>query len=458
VTRVSAELLALGISHKTAPVALRERLALQERQAVAFVEALVADEPLSEAVAISTCNRTELYVVAANHVAGETAALGALARLGDIRPTELAGSGVYALRNCDAARHLYRVTSGLESMIVGENEVQGQVRRAYERALEAGTTGPLTNRLFGAALATGKRVRTETALATGPSSLSSVAVELARQVIGDLAHRRVLVLGAGETAELTARPLAERGAEPVFVASRRHQRALALAARHAGRAVDFDALPAELERTDIVVAATASPHAIVGPEELGVVMEARAGRPLLIVDLAVPRDIDPACSTLPGVTLYDIDDLHAVIVRNRSVRRAEARRAEAIIEEEIQRFARWLGTLDAVPTIAALRQRADEVVEHVLRENAGRWETLSPRDRARVEAVARSVASRLLHEPTVRLKRNDGDRAHARLQVLRELFALDEPVADAPSADASAEVRELRRRSSQGGRALPDPD
>ena len=147
------------------------------------------------------------------------------------------------------------------------------------------------------------------------------------------------------------------------------------------------------------------------------------------------------------MTLYDIDDLHAVIMRNRSVRRAEARRAEAIIEEEIQRFARWLGTLDAVPTIAALRQRADEVVEHVLRENAGRWETLSPRDRARVEAVARSVASRLLHEPTVRLKRNEGDRAHARLEVLRELFALDEPVADATSSDASAEVRELRRPS-----------
>jgi glutamyl-tRNA reductase len=444
---VSAELLALGLSHKTAPVALRERVALQEGQAVDFVRALVDGDPIAEAVAISTCNRTELYVVAGDAVAGETAALGALARLGDIRPTELAGSGVYSLRNCDAARHLYRVTSGLESMIVGENEVQGQVRRAYESALGAGTTGPLTNRLFAAALATGKRVRTETALATGPPSLSSVAVELARQVLGDLEDRSVLVLGAGETAELTARPLADRGARPVFVASRRHQRALALAERHGGRAVGFDRLPAELEAADIVVAATASPHAIMGPEELGVVMEARAGRPLLAIDIAVPRDVDPDCSALPGVTLYDIDDLQAVIARNRSVRKAEARRAEAIIEEEIQRFAKWLGTLDAVPTIAALRRRADEVVEHVLGENAGRWETLSPRDRERVEAVARSVASRLLHEPTLRLKRNEGDRAHARLQVLRELFALDEPVPEAAEEPGPAEVRELRRRS-----------
>jgi glutamyl-tRNA reductase len=149
------------------------------------------------------------------------------------------------------------------------------------------------------------------------------------------------------------------------------------------------------------------------------------------------------------VTLYDIDDLQAVVARNRSVRRAEARKAEEIIEEEIQRFARWLGTLEAVPTIAALRQRADEVVEHVLRENSGRWDTLSPRDRDRIEAVARAVASRLLHEPTLRLKRNEGDRAHARLQVLRELFALDEPVVDEPAADAAADVRELRRRSSE---------
>jgi glutamyl-tRNA reductase len=445
---VSGELLALGVSHKTAPVALRERLSLTDDAAAEFVRELVATEPISEAVAISTCNRTELYVVADDAVAGETAALGALAQLGDIRPTELAGSGVYSLRNCDAARHLYRVTSGLESMIVGEAEVQGQVRRAYEDALAASTTGPLTNRMFGAALATGKRVRTETALATGPASLSSVAVELARQVLGDLEGRSVLVLGAGETAELTARPLADRGALPVFVASRRHTRARALAERHGGRAVGFDALPAELESTDIMVAATASPHAIVGAEELGLVMQAREGRPLLLVDIAVPRDVDPACSALPGVTLYDIDDMQAVIARNRSVRRAEARKAEEIIEEEIQRFARWLGTLDAVPTVAALRQRADEVVEHVLRENSGRWETLSPRDRERVEAVARSVASRLLHEPTLRLKRNEGDRAHARLQVLRELFALDEPAAEAP-ADTPAEVRELRRRSSE---------
>jgi glutamyl-tRNA reductase len=405
----------------------------------------VADGPLSEAVAISTCNRTELYVVAANHVAGETAALGSLARLGDIRPTELAGSGVYALRNCDAARHLYRVTSGLESMIVGENEVQGQVRRAYEGALEAGTTGPLTNRLFGAALATGKRVRTETALASGPPSLSSVAVELARQVLGDLAGRTVLVLGAGETAELTARPLAERGATPAFVASRRHERAIALAARHGGRAVGFDALPAELEAADIVVAATASPHAIVGPEELSLVMEARAGRPLLIIDLAVPRDIDPACAELPGVTLLDVDGLQRQVARHQLVRRTEARKAEGIVEDEIQAFAGWLGSLEVMPTLTALRTRADDVVSGLLAENEGRWESLSAADRERVEKLARTAVSRLLHEPTVRVRQLDAEHRHARLSLLRELFGLDEQPAAAERGEGG-EVRPLRRR------------
>jgi glutamyl-tRNA reductase len=442
-----SELLALGISHKTAPVALRERLALPDGRAVEFVRELVAEEPISEAVAISTCNRTEVYIVAADPVAGETAALGALARLADIRPTELAGSSVYSLRNCEAARHLYRVTSGLESMIVGEAEVQGQVKRAYEAALEAGTTGPLTNRLFGAALATGKRVRTETAIATGSSSVSSTAVELARQVLGDLSDRDVLVLGAGETAELTARALSERGVKTVFVASRRQERALALAERFGGRAVGFDAFPAEMERADIVVAATASPHAIVGPEELEFVMAARAGRPLLLIDIAVPRDIDPACSALPGVTLYDVDDLQAVVARNQSVRKAEARKAEGIIDEEIQRFARWLGTLEVVPTITALRQRADEVIEHVLGENESRWESLSQRDRARVETVARAVAARLLHEPTLRLKRAEGEGVHGRLQLLRELFALDDAPPEAPAPEQPrGEVHELHRR------------
>jgi glutamyl-tRNA reductase len=442
-----SELLALGISHKTAPVALRERVALTEGRAESFLRELVADAEVHEAVAISTCNRTEIYLVVGDPVEAETRVLGMLARQADIRPTELAES-IYGQRNCDAARHLYRVTAGLESMIVGEAEVQGQVKRAYELALGAGVTGPLSNRLFAAALATGKRARSETAIAERRVSLSSVAVDLVRDTLGDLASRRVVILGTGETSELTARALSAQGVETTFVANRRREHAHGLAARFGGRVVGFDELPRELGLADIVLASTASQHTLVGHDELATVMRERDGRPLLVIDIAVPRDVDPLCAELPGVTLHDIDDLQAVVERNLRVRQSEAQRAEAIVEEEIQRFAGWLGSLEVMPTVAALRARGEAIAAGVLAENAGRWESLSARDRERVEAVARTVVNRLLHEPTVRMKRTGGDRTHARLQVLRELFGLDdaaEPAApDEAGEDATAaEVREL---------------
>jgi len=436
------ELLLLGTSHKTAPLALRERVAMPDGRAETFLRELAAHPEIREAVVLSTCNRTELYVVVSDPVEAETTVLGMLARQAELRPTELI-DGIYSQRNCDAARHLYRVTSGLESMIVGEAEVQGQVKRAYEAALAARTTGPLTNKLFRAALATGKRVRTDTAIGAGGASVASVAVEAARAALGELASRHVLIIGAGETAELTARALSEQGVSTMFVANRRRERAIALAQRFGGSTIAFDGLPAELERADIVVASTASPHAILGAEELAVVTAARAGRPLLLLDLAVPRDIDPDCAALPGVTLVDIDGLQAQVARTHSERRIEARRAEGIVEEEIQAFAGWLGTLEVLPTIAALRERADALVADLLAENDPRWESLSARDRERVEAMLRAAVKRLLHEPTQRVKALGSERRHARLSLLRELFGLDEP----PAAERpAAEVRELPRR------------
>ncbi|HEY8865347.1 MAG TPA: glutamyl-tRNA reductase, partial [Solirubrobacteraceae bacterium] len=267
----AAEVLLLGISHKTAPVALRERLAFGEQRAADFLKAATGADGVEEAVVISTCNRTEVYCVAGDPVAAESAVLGLLAAHAGIRPTELADV-IYSPRNCDAARQLFRVSSGLESMIVGEAEVQGQVRRAHEAALAAGTAGPMTNRLFGAALQTGKRVRTETSIGTGAASISSVAVDLARERLGDLAARHVIVIGAGETAELTAQALAANGVETVFVANRRADRARSVAERFGGRVVSLDELPAQLEEADIVVASTASPHPIVGAVELEQVM------------------------------------------------------------------------------------------------------------------------------------------------------------------------------------------
>jgi glutamyl-tRNA reductase len=434
-----SELLLLGVSHKTAPVALRERLALTQTESERFLRDVVTLPEVREAASISTCNRTELYLVVGDPVAAESAVLGKLANRAGIRPTELADV-IYSPRNCDAARQLFRVASGLESMIVGESEVQGQVRRAYELALEAGVTGPLSNRLFTAALTTGKRVRSETAIARGRASVSTVAVDLAEDVMGDLEHRHVVIIGAGETSELTAQALAAKGVRTVFVANRHAARARSVAERFGGAVVSLDALPAQLEAADIVVASTSSPHPIVGSEELGEVITARGGRPLVLIDIAVPRDIDPACADLPGVTLYDIDDLQGVVARTLEVRAGESTAAEKIVEEEIQRFAGFLGGMEVLPTVAALRAQADGIVDRVLAENAGKWESASPRDLNRVEAIARASVNRLLHEPTIRLRAMGAGSSHGRLALLRELFGLER--GDASDED-SDNVRSL---------------
>jgi glutamyl-tRNA reductase len=319
------------------------------------------------------------------------------------------------------------------------------VKRAYELALVEGGTGPILNRLFRGALAAGGRARAETGISEKGMSISSVAVELAQRTLGDLADRRVLVIGAGETAELVARALVARGAAGVFVANRHYDRAIGLAQRFDGTAVRFEELPEQLEEADIVVSATNSPHHIVERDDIVAVMETRHGRPLLLVDIAVPRDIEPACREIAGVSLHDIDDVQQIVARNTGGREAEAKRAEGILVAEQERFERWLASLEVVPTISSLRERADEVVRRVLAENDPRWESLSEEDRERMRAMAKAIASRLLHEPTLRMKRSAGsDDAYLYVSALRELFGLDAAEVE-PEGEAGAKVTELRR-------------
>jgi glutamyl-tRNA reductase len=437
-----SELLALGVSHKTAPLDLRERLALTEGRAAGALRELTEVAGIHEAAAISTCNRTELYLVVSDPVEAESTALGVLTRQAEIRPTELL-SHLYSLRSGEAVRHLFRVTAGLDSMIVGEAEIQGQVKRAYELALVEGGTGPILNRLFRGALAAGGRVRDETGISEKNVSIPSVAVELARRTLGDLTDRRVLVIGAGETAELLARALVSRGVATVFVANRHYDRAIGLAQRFEGNAVRFEELPEQLEAADIVVSATNSPHHIVEREGLAEVMSTREGRLLLLIDIAVPRDIEPACRELAGVSLHDIDDVQRIVARNAGGREAEARPAERILDAEQDRFERWLASLEVVPTISALRERADEIVRRVLAENDGRWEGLGEADRERLAAMAKAIASRLLHEPTLRMKRSAGsDEAYLYVSALRDLFGLD---VETEPEEGGSNVTELRR-------------
>src|SRR5436305_2907014 len=260
---MTGTLLALGVSHKTAPLPVRERLALPEGRAASVLRELVGHADVHEAVAISTCNRTVVHLVVSDAVEAESATLSILARQAGIPPTDLLGT-LYALRDEEAVRHLFHVAAGLDSMIVGEAEVQGQVKRAYELALVEGVTGPVSNRLFRDALAAGKRVRTETAIGRSHVSVSSVAVDLAQGTLGELASRRVLIVGAGENGELTAQALHRKGAKTVFVANRRYDRAIGLAQRFGGVAVRFDDLPVQLAEADIVVTCTSSPHQILG--------------------------------------------------------------------------------------------------------------------------------------------------------------------------------------------------
>ena len=444
---MTGEILMLGASHKTAPLELREKIALPAGRASRALAELTDQDAVHEAVAVFTCNRTELYLITADPVEAETVALGILSRQAGLRPTELLGA-VYSLRAAEAVQHLFSVTAGLDSMIVGEAEIQGQVKRAYELALVEGVTGPVSNRLFRDALAAGKRVRTDTAIARSSVSVSSVAVQQAADFLGDLAGRRVLVVGAGENAEVTARTLHDRGVETLFVANRRYDRALGLAQRFGGRAVAFDDMPAELEQADIVVCSTGAPHQIIGPEELQHVAATRLGRPLVLIDLAVPRDIEPSVRDCPGIALFDMDDLQRAVARNMGVRQAEAEQAREIVREETGRFGDWLESLDVVPTISALRRRGDDIVEQVLHENQARWESLSAADRERVAMVARAVVSRMLHEPTLRLKASVGEHGSYRyVHALRDLFGLEAALApDDEAAPAEVTSLEARRR------------
>lgn len=436
-----SELLVLGLSHRTAPLELREAVALTEGRAAAVMTELTAAETVGEAAVLSTCNRTEIYLVAADPVEAESLALGSLALQADTRPTEMAGH-LYSLRQRGAAEHLFRVAAGLESMVIGEAEIQGQVRRAHELALVEGASGPILNRVFHGAVAAAGRAREQTAIGRGGVSVPSVSVEIARAAIGELADRTAVVVGTGETATLLGRSLATRGARITFVANRHFDKASELAAAHGGRAARIDELPGLLAEAEVVVTATASPHHVIEPEDLA----ATGGRQLLLIDLAVPRDVAPECREVEGVSVRDIDDVQAVAERNAGGREAEARQVERILESELDRFEAWLSSLEVMPTVAALRAHGDEVVARVIAENQGRWQSLEEADRERVEAMVRAVASRLLHAPTRRLREVAGsDRAYESVSTVREIFALEVEAAAESATDAV--VTPIRRKT-----------
>jgi glutamyl-tRNA reductase len=401
-----------GVSHHRAPIELRERVALDLDACRAL-----ADRLEGEAVVLSTCNRTELYLVREEHADDE--AVDALAQLAGDRADDLAAA-LYRLRDEAAALHLFRVAAGLDSLVPGEGEILGQVRAAFE----AGTAGPFLDRLFRQALHTGKRVRMETAINESPASVPSAAAALAQQVFGDLAGHRVLLLGAGKISESAARNLRTRGAEIAVVANRTLEHGEDLARKLGARALALDAVASELERADVIVSATSASEFALSRESVAAALRARKGRPLLLLDLAVPRDLDPAINELDGCFLYDVDDLEAVVTETLSGRRGEAARAEQLVAGEADRFREWQASLDIVPTIASLRALAEEIRDRELLKAGGR---LSERERKHIESVTSQIVAKLLHLPTIRLK----EAAAAAdgvvyADVVKHLFGLEE--------------------------------
>jgi glutamyl-tRNA reductase len=394
-----APLLAVGVSHRHAPLEVRERLYLADGHALELAAALGADG--AEAVVVSTCNRTEMYLAGGS----ATQAREALERRSGL-PLD---GVVEAWEDGEAVEHLFRVAAGLDSLVPGEAQILGQVRQAYEAALTAGTTGPLLNRLFEDALHAGKRVRTEARLAELPESVAASAVELAARALGGLGQRRALLFGAGKMSELAARDLRAGGAE-VVVSSRTLESAQDLAERVGGTAAPFDAVVVELEHADLVLSATRCPYLILHAEAVQ-----PRNRPLVLIDVAVPRDLDPDIGRLEGCTLYDIDDLGEGLVG----REEDVREAEAIVAEEAARFADWRRSRGAAPAIAALRRRAEEIRVEELARAEPRLAELSERERKAVETLTAQIVNKLLHAPTVRAK-------HAGSEQLRELFALRE--------------------------------
>ncbi|TMQ17016.1 MAG: glutamyl-tRNA reductase [Candidatus Rokuibacteriota bacterium] len=413
-----------GLSHKNAPVALREQLAIDDDKLRELVRDIQGAGVLPEVVVLSTCNRVEVYGVA--EAPGEARAL-AFRYLCRHRGIDLAGVEplLYTHVDAEAVRHAFRVAASLDSMMVGEPQILGQVKDAFALAQACETVGPRLHTLFSQAFSVAKRVRTETEIARHAVSVSFAAVELAKKIFAGLARRAVLLVGAGKMSELAAKHLVEQGAFPVYVANRTWSRAQDLARALSGTAVPWDELETALGTVDIVVTSTGAPEPVVTREAVRRVMHGRRGRPLFFIDIAVPRDVEPGVDTLTDVYRYDIDDLKQVVGSNLRERAREAQRAEALIEREVGKFLARLGDVEVIPTIVSLRARLEEIRVGEVKRTLARLPEATPETRAAIEALSTAMVNKMLHAPITKLR--ESSRAGAGrswLELVHELFAL----------------------------------
>jgi glutamyl-tRNA reductase len=417
----------VGLNHKTAPIEVRERLAFSDEACAESLQALVDGEAVGEGLIVSTCNRVEV-LAAAGTGGGERAT----ARVSDFLcrtrgvPADLFARHLYVHAEEAAVRHVFRVASSLDSMVVGEPQVLGQVRRAYSIAVTAGTAGRVIHKLVHHALRVAKRVRTETGIASSAVSISYTAVELGRKIFGSLEGATVLLVGAGEMAELAAEHLRSAGASRVLVTNRTFETAAKLAQRFGGEAVAFGALADHLAEADIVICSTAAEGYVVTPQAARSAVAARRNRPAFFIDISVPRNVDPAVGEIDNLFVFDVDDLEAVVASNIREREREAERAELIVESEVMQFQEALRSLDLGPTVAALRGKLDEIARAEMRRQRNRLGTLTPEQERAVEGLLTSVVNKISHPVINRLRRSHDTGDAEDVQAWRDVFGLED--------------------------------
>ena len=414
----------IGVNHKTAPVDVRERLAIPEWRLEEATRRLLGERGVSECVVFSTCNRVELVTCS-----DDGPDLRGFFREYLLTDISALRDYLYEYTDGDVVRHLFRVAASLDSMIVGEPQILGQVKHSYAIAKAVGSIQGNLDALLSRALSVAKRVRTETAIGSSAVSIASVAVELAKKIFGSLQGRNVYVVGAGKMSTLAARYLRSHGAATIFVSNRSHERAQQMASAIGGTAIHFDQLYSTADQADIVVTSTGAPHAIFRREHGEIFMQRRKNRPMFFIDIAVPRDVDPAMSAIDGIFVYDIDDLQHVVEANASDRGREAQRAEAIVEQEVSRFQRRVQSLDAVPTIIALQQRLDAIRQTELDRLRGRLGRLTPEQEAVVESLTRGIVNKILHSPISAVKTMSGSEQLASVaDLVRSLFGIHDVI------------------------------
>jgi glutamyl-tRNA reductase len=439
-------LLLVGINHRTAPVELRERVDFQTVGLERALHELAARGIANEAVVLSTCNRAEMYAACEDLSIGREDLLTFVSQFHGIGRDDLTPH-IYDASDLDAARHLFRVAAGLDSLVVGEPQILGQVKEAHSVAAEQHVVGPLLNRLFHASLATGKRVRTETALAAGAVSVSYAAAALAKKIFGDLQGRSVLVIGAGEMGKLTARHMKSQGVRQVTIISRTMAHAARAAEAIGGSAAPWDELDTVLGASDIVITATGAATPILTKAHIDAVMRPRRNRPLFIIDIALPRDVESSAGEIEQVFLYNIDDLQATVRENLARRSGEVSRAETIVGEEVERFGAWFRSRGAIPTVVALRQRFEAIRRAELERLDFKMSALPPDARARVDEITHLIVEKLLLTPTEQLKSiGDSDTVGAYAEAVTRLFGLAEHAEeDAAQPTDTGKVEPFRR-------------